>query len=175
MSTISHETPHRNKWKPWVLWLMGLFLVICIGAGIALGYFIVQFRNMAGPSNCNDEAYDLVRPVLPSNTEIIEEECTSFLYSTYTVIFSMPPDDLPMFQQQHHPSAKIDEWQTDLSDPYLSEEGKQELMARLEKQGAQFKSILYGRYGDGLYQMQILIDTSDPQQYLVYYSNSYGD
>lgn len=177
--TIPSNSAPRRRWKPWVLILVGLMLAglilaICTGVGV-LGYVVVQLRDITGPSDCSDEAYDLVRPVLPASAEVLEEECSSFVNSTYTVIFSMSPDDLSTFQQQHHPQAKIDEWQTDLSDPYLSEESKQAIITRLEEQGAQLNSILYGRYSDGIYWMEILIDTSDPQQYLVYYSNSYVD
>lgn len=79
---------------------------------------------------------------------------------SYTNTFTMSPDDLETFQQ----STLVTEWQTDASHVRM-----------FDDEAAQMDSLLVGSYVDGVILLEVVIDTSNPEQYRVYYGATFVD
>jgi hypothetical protein len=160
--------------KKWILLIAagitGVGMVICCGGLFAFSRFVAQFDD----TPCDEFSYDFLKAGLPPSATVLDERCNDFLNPTYDVTFTMSPEDLAAFQQQD-PVSRIDEWQTDTSDSFFSEESWQEKKAELKKQGMQLESLFYGEYSDGSILMTILIDTSDSKQHFVQYTASFVD
>ncbi len=160
--------------KKWLLLFTGIFALIGCAVLAVAGYAVVQLKEFAGVVSCDEFQYDFLQISLPLSATVLDESCTESLNTGYDVTFLMSPDDLKTLQQQD-PLSNIVEWQTDMSNSFWTEEGKQTLQEDLRKQGAQLDSILYGQFSNGSILLHVLIDTSDPQQYFVQYSASYVD
>ena len=114
-----------------------------------------------GNTNCEDNPAFAWRVTLPPSAANVEERCAmNIVNPSYSVTFTMSPDDLEPFQQ----SILISEWRMDVSAAGV-----------FENEAAQMESLLVGTYGDGAVMLEVLIDTSDPQQYRVYYDATYVD
>ena len=151
-------------------------MIICCGGLFVVSKFVLQFKELSDSINtpCDEFQYDFLKVSLPPGATILDEQCTEFMTPTYSVIFEMSPEDLATFQQQP-PVSNIDEWQTDTSNSFFTEESMQERKEKLKREGMKLESLLYGKYSDGSILLSILIDTSDSQQYIVEYSASWVD
>jgi len=96
----------------------------------------------------------------PSATDVQERCAMNFVNPSRTLTFSMSPDDLETLQQ----STPIREWVTDASAALIFDE-----------EAARMESLLVGNYADGAYALEVLIDTSDPQLYRVYFDIAFVD
>src|SRR5207247_1559037 len=96
------------------------------------------------------------RITLPPSASNVQESCSNVINPTYHASFTMSAGDLTAFQQDSF-VQKIKTWDTSAkADSTFSNEA------------AQAKSLKYGTYGDGAIFEEVLVDTSDPQQYKVY-------
>lgn len=167
--------PNNNIFRgKWLFVITSIIVVICCGGlftAASVGGFINRF---AGDTSCADFEYDFLKVTPPPSATVLDEVCLKAFNPSYEVTFVMSPDDLSAFQHQE-PVSKIDEWQTDPVNSFFSEQIWQNAKAKLQKQGAQLKTVLYGEYGDGITTTYVLIDTSNSQQYFVLYSASYVD
>lgn len=118
-------------------------------------------------NTCETFKHDYLRINLPSTTKNLKERCWTGFNPTYEAEFAIAPQDLEILQGQA-PLTKIDRWRSDTSSQIFTD-------SDLQKKGKQMQSLLYADYSDGVYLMQILIDTSNAQQYTVYFSNSNVD
>lgn len=136
----------------WALIGLRLLLVIVTGAcGLLSG----------GDTDCETNPAAGWRVSLPPSAANVEERCAmNIVNPSYTATFTMSPDDLATFQQ----STLITDWRTDASAAGV-----------FENEAAQMESLLVGSYGDGAVALEVLIDTSDPQQYRVYYDAAFVD
>jgi hypothetical protein len=98
---------------------------------------------------------------LPPSAANAQERCAmNIVNPSYTNTFTMSPDDLESFQQ----STLVTEWQTDPS-----------LVRMFDDEAAQMDSLLVGSYVDGVILLEVVIDTSNPEQYRVYYGATFVD
>lgn len=103
----------------------------------------------------------------PASTRILQEKCISGFNPTYQVELTIQPQDLLALQQQT-PLNKIQQWRSQTDSQIFAD-------SPLQQKGKQMQSLLYADFSDGAYLMEVLIDTSDAQQYVVYASNSFVD
>jgi hypothetical protein len=102
------------------------------------------------------ESWQVTPP--PSATNL-EEHCQNGIQPSYDARFSMSAADVEVFKQ----STGITNWQTNSGAGVMED----------EVAGAQ--SYMVGTFGDGAYYVEVLIDTTDSQQYQVYYSAAFVD
>ena len=115
----------------------------------------------SGNTDCETNPAAAWRASLPLSATNVQERCSmNIVNPSYTATFLMSPDDLETFQQ----STLIRDWMADASAAGV-----------FESEAAQMESFLVGTYGDGAVALEVLIDTSDPQQYHVYYDATYVD
>ena len=132
--------------------LIGLAMLLVGIAGCQL---------FAGNTDCEDNPASAWRASLPPTGTNLEERCSmNIVNPSYTATFTMSPDDLEMFQR----STLITDRQTDASAAVI-----------FDDEATQMDSLLVGSYGDGAVALEVVIDTSDPQQYPVYYYSSFID
>lgn len=103
----------------------------------------------------------------PASTRILREQCISGFNPTYQAELTIQPQDLMALQQQA-PLNKIQQWRRQTDSQIFSD-------SPLQQKGKQMASLLYADFSDGAYLMEVLIDTSKAQQYMVYISNSFVD
>jgi hypothetical protein len=132
-------------------------IVVVNGCGAFLG------GTFSGCDSNLDGIVAMLQPTLPASATVLDESCVEGFApgnATVRVTFTMSPDDLETFQQ----STPVKEWENAAPADYTYG-------------GATISpsSALYGEYGDGAIYTEILIDTSDPALYTVYYSNSFID
>jgi hypothetical protein len=119
---------------------------------------IFDFR---GDTDCQNNPAAAWAVSLPPSASNVEERCSmNIVNPSYTVFFTMSPNDLETFQQ----STPIASWSGDVS-----------VASTFGDQAAQMESLLVGSYGDGAVLLEVLIDTSDPQQYRVYCDATFVD
>jgi hypothetical protein len=112
-------------------------------------------------TNCDTNPAFAWKASPPPSAADLEERCAmNIVNPSYTASFSMSPDDLEAFQQ----STPIRAWTTDASAAVV-----------FENEAAQMESFLIGTYSDGAVALEVLIDTSDPQEYRVFYDAAYVD
>ena len=109
-----------------------------------------------GPTNCATNTYAYLRATLPPSASAVRESCSHFADPIYEVTFTMTPQDLAAFQQ----STRVRNWQANPA-----------VVTAFKDQAARARSLLFGAYSDSGFVEDILIDTSDPQQYKVYYKS----
>jgi hypothetical protein len=78
----------------------------------------------------------------------------------YRTVLNITPENLAQFQE----STGLTEWSTDLTGADIFEEEAEQPL-----------SGLLATYGDGAYMREVLIDTSDPAEYTVYYYHAFVD
>lgn len=156
--------------KTWIIVIV-VFLVLVTGY---FAYTLFQLAQLSGNTPCETFTLDFLMVSLPPNATILDESCEKGFNPTYKVAFVMPSDELTVFQQQN-PVSEIDEWRSDTSNSFISEESWQEVREELQKEGAQLQTLQYGEFGNGSILLSVLIDVSDDQQYFVQYSASYVD
>lgn len=117
------------------------------------------FNNRSG---CTEEDFwnTMTAATLPASAQIQQEWCTSSFNPTYNVIFTMSPGDLQTFQQ----STPVTTWETNAANA-----------VSLADDAAGMSSLLFGHFGDGAIDVEILIDTSNPELYTVYYQEVFVD
>lgn len=103
----------------------------------------------------------------PTSARILQEQCTSGFNPTYRAELTIQPQDLLALQQQA-PLHKIQQWRRQTDSQIFSD-------SPLQQKGKQMPSLLYADFSDGAYLMEVLIDTRNPQQYVVYVSNAFVD
>lgn len=114
-----------------------------------------------GSTDCETNPAFAWKVTLPPSAEHVEERCAmNIVNPSYTATFTMSPDDLDAFQH----SVLVSEWQMDVSAADV-----------FENEAAQMESLLVGNYGDGAVMLEVLIDTSDPRQYHVFYEALFVD
>jgi hypothetical protein len=131
--------------------LLILFIALSL---TACGSFLSEERD------CNDDLFDGMRVTAPNSAEFLEERCDFFINPTYRAAFTIDPADLQNLQV----STPITEWQDDRSAASIFEE-----------EAANLTSLLVGTHGDGAYATEVLIDTSNPDLYTVYYYRAFID
>lgn len=110
--------------------------------------------------NCEEVSTYAPPPPLPSSAANYGERCAMGINPSYRATFTIAPTDLETFQQ----NMPVSIWLHDDSDVVM-----------FEAEAAQMDSLLYGTYNDGAIWLEIVIDTSNPQQYPVYYYSSFID
>lgn len=106
--------------------------------------------------DCNSGDFHGYRIVIPLSASNLQESCSNALNATYRASFTMAAGDLNTFQQSTY-LKNIKDWQTTAPS-----------QARFSKEAAQAKLLLYGTFSDGAISEEVLIDTSNAQQYKVY-------
>jgi hypothetical protein len=113
--------------------------------------------------SCDQETFDALRLPLPASVTDLDESCMPGFApgnAQYNATFTMSSDDLQTFQD----NTSITDWQTDASGA-----------SALNEEAANLQSFIFGGYGDGIILQEVLIDTSDPQQYRVQVFNAFID
>ena len=171
--TTNTSTSSRQKW---IFILLGILAIGACAILIVFSLVASRLGDLAGITDCDNFStrYGFLQVNLPTSARILEETCAEGFNPTYSIIFTMDAEDLTDLQQ-HEPITKVDEWQTNFSDSYWSEESIKEWQDSLKDYGSPLESMLYGQYGDGVLLLHVLMDTSDTKQYLVRYSASYVD
>jgi len=120
----------------------------------------------ADKSVCQEFSDDL-KAVLPASAQKLEEKCLSRspLTPAYKAEFALAPQDLETLQQQGR-FAKASSWSSQVP---INLDYETEFM----RKGEEMQSLLYAEYISIDYLTQILIDTSNPEQYVVYYEDSF--
>src|SRR5262249_5540007 len=109
---------------------------------------------LLGRESCSQDKFGMVRLPLPSSASNVSETCSSGLAASYEVTFTLPSSNLSDFQQR----TQIKNWQSNVAQN-----------SRFKDKAGQAKSLMAGSYSNGAIYQDALIDTSDPQQYTVYY------
>lgn len=110
--------------------------------------------------NCSPDMLSMLKIQPPSNTKTVSESCSMDISPTYSATLTITPADLEAFQQ----TTNITDWKTNEAD-----------VSFFKDKVSGLKSLLSGKYGDGIISEEILIDTSNVQQYTVYFVRSYVD
>ncbi len=141
----------RATGRPWAsLIVLGLLVIGVTGC-----------QALRGDTSCEDNPAADWRVVLPPSAGQVEERCAMNLVNpSYTATFTLSPADLEAFQA----SIVITEWQTEASEALV-----------FADEAARMESLRLGRYMDGVVALEVLIDTSDPQAYRVFYDAAYVD
>jgi hypothetical protein len=95
----------------------------------------------------------------PPSATNLEEHCQNGIQPSYDARFSMAAADAEAFMQD----SGITDWETNSG------------AGVMEDEAARAGSYEVGTFGDGAYYVEVLIDTSDPQQYQVHYSAAFVD
>lgn len=136
------------------VWLLsGLILFVTAACGLL---------DFAGDS-CDQETFDALHLPLPASVTDLNESCVPGFApgnAQYNATFSMTPADLQTFQD----NTSITDWQTDASGASV-----------LDEEAAQLQTFIFGHFGDGVILQEVLIDTSDAQQYRVQVFNAFVD
>ena len=136
--------------RPWAAVALAWVLL----TATACGSFLSEEQD------CGESRFAGLRATLPPSAADVRESCDSFINDTYRGSFTMTPQDLAAFQA----GTRIQNWQPTIgTDETFKEEA------------ARAKSLLFGTFGDGAIIQDVLIDTSDPQRYKVYYQASNVD
>lgn len=114
--------------------------------------------------SCDKFDYQVKITHWPRNTRILQEQCITDPIPTYQAKFTLLPKELPTFQTQP-PLNQIVLWRSDTSSLIASS-------SDFHKAGRKMRSLLYADYSDGIYLLEVLIDTSNHQQYVVYFKRS---
>jgi hypothetical protein len=93
----------------------------------------------------------------PSSARDFEARCSTL---SYRARFTISPDDLETVMH----TSRIAAWETNPTD-----------FGMYDDEAAAMQSSLYGEYMDGAYLTQLLVDTSDPQRYRVFYYSQFID
>jgi hypothetical protein len=112
-------------------------------------------------TDCDETIMDTLRVTLPPSASHLTERCSMGIVNpTYRATFTMSADDLEAFQR----STPITDWRTDASGA-----------VSLGKEADEATSLLFGSFGDGAVSMEVLIDTSNPDEHVVHYEAAFVD
>jgi len=135
---------------------------VIVGVVLALAVMSVSACGLLSSSNpCSTDMLAMlsVSP-LPPSANVLYQNCSMSFNPTYDLRMTIAPADLVAFQQ----STSITNWQTDPA-----------AVTRFEDEAAGMQSLIFGTFGNGAIIQDVLIDTSNPQQYTVIYSASFVD
>jgi hypothetical protein len=107
-----------------------------------------------------DEVPEMLRVTLPPSANEVAERCSKGINPTYRATFTMSPDDLESFRR----STPITDWKTDASDT-----------VSFDDEAAKATSLLFGDFSDGAISMEVLVDTSNPDDHVVHYEAAFVD
>jgi hypothetical protein len=97
----------------------------------------------------------------PAGATLVEERCSSGFNPSYRATFTVNLADLEAFQAV----TRVTDWQdTDAGD-----------LVMFTDEAARMSRYLVGVFGDGAYAEEVLIDTTHPEQYMVYYHIAWVD
>ncbi len=112
-------------------------------------------------SDCSRSMLLMLELEPPESATFTEEHCSMGIVNpTYTATLTIPAIDLVAFQQ----STRIESWLTTAASAIS-----------LDDEADGLSSLLFGRFSDGSISEEVLIDTSNPQQYTVYVVRSFID
>jgi hypothetical protein len=107
-----------------------------------------------------DEVPGMLRVTLPPSASDVTERCSKGINPTYRATFTMSPDDLESFRR----STPITDWKADASDT-----------VSFDDEAAKATSLLFGDFSDGAISMEVLVDTSNPDEHVVHYEAAFVD
>jgi hypothetical protein len=111
----------------------------------------------SGGEDCNNSRFDGLRVNPPPSAEFSSESCRAGINASYRATFTMDTTDLETLQD----STPITEWETDASAASVYDE-----------EAANMESLIVGYNIDGAYETEVLIDTTNPDLYTVYYART---
>jgi hypothetical protein len=141
--------------KQTVYQLWQLMILLTLALGIAACGLIFSDDSVSCEGHVT-ESWHVTPP--PSATNL-EEHCQNGFQPSYDARFSMSAADVETFKQ----STGITTWQTNSG------------AGVMEDEAARAGSYQVGMFGDGAYYVEVLVDTTDPQQVQVYYSAAFVD
>jgi len=156
---------NTSKTKTVVLFLkymIAFFSLLAIGFSVFLGLIFNALSNM--PSDCDPslpsqfETY--VHVALPSNFDNFDSHCGGgFMSDGSSANFMIDPDDLNIFLQ------------STIIEPPLATSLPDYNRSRFAEHLNNSDSILYGYHSiSGTYAQEIIVDTSDTNEWIVYFS-----
>jgi hypothetical protein len=153
--------PERNNEEKNLLTLQRRFILAIIIFSLMTITVACGLLDM-GASACTDDDFwnSMTAGTLPPSAEVQREWCTSNFNPSYNVIFTISPSDLQAFQE----STPVTTWETDAANA-----------VSLEDEAARMDSLLFGGFRNGAIDLEILIDTSNPEKYTVYYQEVFVD
>ena len=116
--------------------------------------------NLMGSDPCTPDMLAMLQTTPPLSANITYENCSMSFNPTYDLRMTIAPDDLFAFQQ----STNITNWSTDPA-----------AVTRFEDEAANMQSLIFGTFSNGTILQDVLIDTSNPELYIVIYSASFVD
>lgn len=137
---------------------MRLLLSVCLITLFASGCGVLFGGNDA--EACSNEYLALARISPPEGAENVSERCSTGFNPTQNLSFTIAPDQLEAVQS----STSITNWQENAAEPQ-----------GFEDEAASMRSYVYGNFGNGSIYQVMLIDTSNPDRYSVYYSGAFVD
>jgi hypothetical protein len=132
----------------WIIVLIGT--VILVGCG-----------SLNPTSGCED--WDMPDMILtpPAGATLIQERCSSSFNPSYRATLTIPPADLEALQA----ATRITDWQDNIANGVVM----------FTEEVARTQRYHFGTYGDGIYAEEVLIDTTNPELYTVYYHITFVD
>ena len=115
-------------------------------------------------NSCDQDMIDALRIPLPSSASNLTESCAEGFApgnGQYRATFNLAPADFPALQA----NTLIQNWETTV--PANASVYKNE--------AAGLTSFQYGAFGDGAIMEEVLVDTSNPQQYKIYFYRAFVD
>jgi hypothetical protein len=114
-------------------------------------------------SGCDADVLNALRIAPPASATGLTESCVKGFApgnAQYRATFTLDAADLPAFQA----STRI----TDVQNTVPAN-------AVFQDEAARMTAFQYGKFGDGAIQEDLLVDTSDPQQYKIYFYRAFVD
>lgn len=112
-------------------------------------------------SDCSRDMLLMLELEPPASATFTNEHCSMGIVNpTYTATLTIPAVDLVAFQQ----STRIKSWLTTAVSAIS-----------LKDTAEGMQSLLFGTFSDGAISEEVLIDTSNPQQYTVYVVRTFVD
>lgn len=110
---------------------------------------------------CDEWTFTEMMLTPPPDAVVLSEECRMGIQPMYSVTFTMPDEQLTTFQE----STLVTQWHANAA-------REQSRFAEITRDAA---SYIVGRYTDGAYLVDTVIDTSHTDIYTVYYAISFID
>ncbi len=110
--------------------------------------------------DCSADMLAMLKIQVPTSVKVMSENCSSGINPTYRATYTIAATDLEVFKQ----ATQVTDWQMSASKAIA-----------FKDKAAGMQSLLFGQFGDGNYSEEVLIDTSNPQQYTVYFERVYVD
>lgn len=114
-------------------------------------------------SGCDPDILNAIRIAPPASVGDLTESCVNGFApgnAQYRATFKLAPADLSEFQA----STRITTLQTTAPDSAIYKD-----------EAAKLSALQYGSFGDGAIMEEILVDTSNPQEYTVYFYRAFVD